>query len=735
MADIALSNVWSVRQFVTTILFVFTLLFWGENIFAQERCETVQYMQQLRNQGKLPQSDAQFEQWLKQKRDLQKRMLQQQGETHRQQDEPYQIPVVVHVIHNGEPVGTGTNISDAQIFSQLDVINNDFKRLNADASNTPAEFLPVAGSMDIEFVLAKSDPNGLCTNGIVRVQGSKSSWSRVPDDATLKSQSYWPSENYLNIWVTDLSGLSLGYAQFPVSNLEGLEEYQSGLAQTDGVVIDYEAFGSNDYGPFVLEPDYNKGRTTTHELGHFFGLRHIWGDETCGTDYVDDTPQQRSSTTSCPSHPQTSVCGQSIVKMFQNFMDYTDDVCMNLLTVGQIERMEFILNDPAVPRRMSLLTSPGLETPAICERIDVAVNRIDSPTPISCSTTAPLSITILNRSDVELNSITLSYQVNQSGQANVVLPVTPALPSGATRLINLASAVNLTTGLNNVFIEITEANGEADEDPSNSFINATVLVDQSEDYLPLRQRFDVLNWPTVSPSGGIEWELTPTNFGNSASVQAFNQGIVGEEVWLATPVLDFKNVSKASMFFDISYGWNQTEYDRFKIVASKDCGKTYPIILLNEDASQLQREVSFTSWQPANTGDWWLRRFENLNEFSGEEQIRFAFVFTNATGNNLYLDNIEFFLDDDPTPPEVEEPYAIYWKNNLEATVTFNLAERQTIGIYVVDVMGREFINTTATDILNQTFPIELGNAADGIYIMRIQVGDRFYASKFYLSR
>jgi hypothetical protein len=735
LADIALSNVWSVRQLVATILFLSTSLFLRENVYAQERCETVQYMQQLRNQGKLPQTDDQFEQWLSRKRDLQKRMLQQQGETQRQQDEPYQIPVVVHVIHNGEPVGTGTNISDAQIFSQLAVVNQDFKRLNADAANTPAEFQAVAGSMDIEFVLAKSDPNGLCTNGIVRVQGSKSSWLRVPDDASLKSQSYWPSEDYLNIWVTDLSGLSLGYAQFPVSNLEGLEEYQSGLAQTDGVVIDYEVFGSDDYGPFDLDPDYNKGRTTTHELGHFFGLRHIWGDETCGTDYVDDTPQQRSSTTNCPSHPQTSICGNSIVKMFQNYMDYTDDVCMNLLTAGQIERMEFILNDPAVPRRMSLLTSPGLETPAICERIDVAINTIDSPTPISCSTTAPLSITILNRSDVELNSITLSYQVNQSGQANVVLPIAPALPSGATRLINLASAVNLTTGLNNVFIEITEANGEADEDPSNSFINATVLVDQSTDYLPLRQRFDVLNWPTVSPHGGAEWELTATNFGNSATVQAFNQGIVGEEVWLATPVLDFKNVSKASMFFDISYGWNQAEYDRFKIVASKDCGKTYPIILLNEDASQLQREVSFTSWQPANTGDWWLRRFENLNEFSGEEQIRFAFVFTNATGNNLYLDNIEFFLDDDPTPPEVEEPYAIYWKNNLEATVTFNLTERQTIGIYVVDVMGREFINTKATDILNQTFPIELGNAAAGIYIMRVQVGDRFYASKFYLSR
>ncbi|MDL5044450.1 M43 family zinc metalloprotease [Oscillatoria amoena NRMC-F 0135] len=728
------------RQLLTTILVLLISLSVREHAFGQERCETVEYMQQLRNLGKLPQTDDQFEQWLSRKRDLQRRLLLQQGETQRQQGGPYQIPVVVHVIHNGEPVGTGTNISDAQVYSQLAVINDDFKRLNADAANTPAEFLPVAGSMDIEFVLAKSDPNGLCTNGIVRVQGSKSSWSRVPDDATLKSQSYWPSEHYLNIWVADLSGLSLGYAQFPVSNLEGLEEYQNGLAQTDGVVIDYEAFGSDDYGSFDLEPDYNKGRTTTHELGHFFGLRHIWGDETCGTDYVDDTPQQHSSTTSCPAHPQSSICTSPITKMFQNFMDYTDDACMNILTQGQVERMEFILNDPTVPRRMSLLASPGLVTPAVCERIDVAISRINSPTPISCATTAPLSITILNRSDVELNSITLSYAVNQLMQSGQVLALVPALASGASRTLTLAPDVNLTTGTNTIYLEITEANGEPDEDPSNSFVNATVLVDPSTDYLPLRQRFDLLNWPAVSPLGGVEWELVSTNFGNSATVQAFNQGIVGEEVWLATPVLDFSNISKASMFFDYSYAFNGFDTDRLNVLISTDCGASYQPLApaFNKAGAQLAIENSNQSWLPSSRNDWFVKQndpFVNLSGFSGEEQIRLAFVFTNATGNNLYLDNIEFFLDDEPFPPEVEEPYAIYWKNNLEATITFNLAERQAIGIYVVDVMGREFINTTATGILNQTFPVDLGNVASGIYLMRVQVGNRFYASKFYLSR
>ncbi|MBX2966163.1 MAG: T9SS type A sorting domain-containing protein [Cyclobacteriaceae bacterium] len=691
-------------------------------------------MQQLRNEGKLPQSDLQFEEWLSRKQELQKRMRQQQGETHRQQGDTYQIPVVVHVIHNGEPIGTGTNISDAQIYSQLEVINNDFKRLNADASNTPALFQPVAGSIDIEFVLAKSDPNGLCTTGIVRVQGSKSSWSTLLDNITLKSHSYWPSQHYLNIWVTNLSGNTLGAAQFPVSTLEGLEAYQNGLAQTDGVVIDYEAFGSNDYGPFNLEPQYNKGRTATHEIGHFFGLRHIWGDATCGTDYVADTPRQTGNTSGCPSHPQTTVCGEPIIKMFQNYMDYTNDVCMNLFTAGQVERMEFILNEPTIPRRNSLLTSPGLTAPVNCDRIDVAINRIDSPSPISCATSAPLVVSIANLSDAPLNTVTFRYSVNGSATTTLVVPITPALETGLSRTLTLAPTVNLNAGLNTILVEVEEANGEPDDNPANSFMNATVLVDQSTDYIPLRQRFDVLNWSTVSTPNGTNWQLIPTNFGNSATVQAFTQGVVGEEVWLATPILDFSFTTKASMFYDIAYAFNQTDNDQFKILASTDCGATWPVTLISEYANQFYSELSATNWKPSTTGNWLIDRFVNLTDVIGEQQVRFAFVFTNARGNNVYLDNIEFFLDDSPTRVKADEPYSIYWNNN-EATITFNLPERQPVGIYIVDAIGREFVNTTATDILNQTFTIDLGAAATGIYIMRIRAGNRFYASKFYLSR
>jgi hypothetical protein len=334
----------------TIVIITIHLFLSGLSLQAQERCGTVPYMDMLRKEGKWLQTDDQFESWLAQRM----KQREQLEEVQRTQSDPYLIPVVVHVIHNGEPVGTGSNIPDAQIFSQIAVLNKDFQRLNNDANLTPPEFAAVAGSLNIEFVLARRDPNGLPTTGINRVTGTKTSWT-ISDNATFKALSYWNANDYLNIWVIPFSGSTLGFAQYPVSSLEGLAPVQGGTAATDGIVVDFRVFGSVDDGSFVIDKDYNKGRTATHEIGHFLGLRHIWGDANCGEDFVSDTPRQQTSTSNCPSHPATTFCGASIVKMFQNYMDYTFDGCMNLFTAGQVARMETILTDPTVPRRNSLL--------------------------------------------------------------------------------------------------------------------------------------------------------------------------------------------------------------------------------------------------------------------------------------------------------------------------------------------------------------------------------------------
>ncbi|MDH4058904.1 MAG: zinc metalloprotease, partial [Cyclobacteriaceae bacterium] len=537
------------------------------SVYSQERCSTVPYMEKLKREGKVKQTNEQFEQWLEKK--MQSR--QQQAQSQRTAGGPYEIPVVVHVIHNGEAVGTGTNISDAQILSQIEVLNKDFNRLNTDASNTPAEFLPITGSMDIEFVMARSDPNGDYTTGINRVQGTQTSWT-MNDEAVFKALSYWASEDYMNIWVIKFSGNFIGYAQFPVSNLNGLEDYQNGIATTDGIVIDHSAFGTIDAGPFILDPDYNKGRTTTHEVGHFFGLRHIWGDvDSCsGSDYVADTPNQTTSTTGCPAHPQLSC---STTKMFQNFLDYTDDRCMNLFTQGQASRMMIILDDDEVPRRKSLLSSSGLQNPG-CTTKDVELVKIESPGAVACDANTNFAISIRNRGCFPVNSITVDYSINLGATQAVTISLSTPLNINNVTTIDV-TPITFQEGINIYSLNITQVNGSPDENLSNGSVSGQLLIDNSIDRIPLRETFNNLVWPTISPQGGINWELEPTNFGTSASVQAFEAGTSGTESWLVTPVLDFSSTTTASMFFDLSYAYNGIDFDRLRILGSTDCGATY----------------------------------------------------------------------------------------------------------------------------------------------------------------
>ncbi len=239
------------------------------------------------------------------------------------------IPTVVHVLYRTN----AENISDAQILSQIDVLNEDFRRTNADADNTWSQ----AADTEIEFCLATVDPNGNPTNGITRKYANKRSW-RTNDDMKRSSKGgtdAWDTGAYLNIWVCNLSNSILGYAQFP-----------GGAAATDGVVCLYSAFGRVG----TLSANFNLGRTTTHEVGHWLNLRHIWGDGPCSADdFVSDTPESDGANYGCAEGHVS--CGS--VDMVQNYMDYSNDACMNLFTQGQKSRMLAVLNGV----RSSLLSS------------------------------------------------------------------------------------------------------------------------------------------------------------------------------------------------------------------------------------------------------------------------------------------------------------------------------------------------------------------------------------------
>jgi|AntRauTorckE5430_2_1112549.scaffolds.fasta_scaffold00452_2 hypothetical protein len=265
----------------------------------------------------------------------------------------FSIPVVVHVVYRN---GT-QNISDAQVQSQIAVMNEDFRRLNSDADGVWSQ----AADAEIEFCLATVDPNGNATSGITRTTTTESSFSngtkRVHRNST-GGKDAWPAADYMNMWVCDLAGGGLGYAQFP----------NTGVAATDGIVIDYAYFGrgGSAQAPFDL------GRTATHEVGHYLNLRHIWGDGNCNADdFVTDTPTSDASNGGCQIGSVS--CGS--VDMVQNYMDYSDDGCMNLFTAGQKTRMTAALSGA----RASLANSNGCGTPGgggACTDTEVTLNIV-----------------------------------------------------------------------------------------------------------------------------------------------------------------------------------------------------------------------------------------------------------------------------------------------------------------------------------------------------------------------
>jgi Pregnancy-associated plasma protein-A len=241
------------------------------------------------------------------------------------------IPVVVHVVHRT----AAENITDAQVKSQIAALNRDYRAKNVDGKKVPAAWKSLVIDSKIQFALATKDPKGRKTSGITRTATKVSSFAA--DDSVKSSKTGgadpWPSNGYLNMWVCSLGGGLLGYAQFP-----------GGPSKTDGVVILSSAFGTGG----SAQAPFNKGRTATHEVGHFLGLRHIWADtsDCSGTDFVADTPPAKRPNFGKPKFPHITCNNGPNGDMFMNYMDYVDDAAMFMFTTGQVARMNATLAGP-----------------------------------------------------------------------------------------------------------------------------------------------------------------------------------------------------------------------------------------------------------------------------------------------------------------------------------------------------------------------------------------------------
>jgi hypothetical protein len=605
------------------------------------------------NKPGFQQRQARFENWLQKKIATRKSLQYNRSRT----QAVYQIPIVVHVIHNGEPVGVGRNIPDAQILSQIQVINDDFNRNNADASQTPPEFAAVAGSIDIEFVLAKQDPDGLPTNGIVRVQGSKSGYTGN-ETGLFKAQSYWPAENYLNIWVVNFSDSFLGLAQFPETDLQGVDPPFD--RETDGVVVDYQAFGT---GGFNLLSQFDKGRTATHEIGHFLGILHIFGNEGgCSTtDYVNDTPVQNERTRGCPSHPSMS-CGHN--KMFQNFMDYTDDRCLNLFTEGQTARMINVLENS--PRRVSLLTSPALEEP-VTFSVDLEVSEIIAPFDRSCGDGIVPRVELRNRGTTKITAARVQFMLNNVAVETKDFALD--LDQFEKNVVEFASIDLTEPSTNLIAFELIQINGTTDEDVANNMISRSAQI-VARIIPPSTQPFNSIpsDWQIINADNGTTWTNVAAGTGNRAMfIDFYNYQADSAVDLLASPYYQLSSTAGSLLKFDKAYAtFPNVYYETLRVLVGTGCStdpSLFTEIYRKSGTALATTSEKVNPFTP--TASEWSSEILSLSAYAGQT-IQLRFEATNGNGNNLFLDNVQVATGsfDDVNIISLLSPGPVICKNN-----------------------------------------------------------------------
>lgn len=572
-----------------------------------------------------------FEDWMNQK-------IQERGakpELFRTQNERRVIPVVVHIIHNGTPLGSGANIPDSQIFEQIRILNEDFRRLNADAVNTPLEFQPVAGDANIEFVLAKQDPNGLPTTGIVRLQGSKTVYS--PDDGVLIGQlSQWNPQEYLNIWVLPLVQPYIGYASFPVSDLPGLN-FSPVPAIMDGVTIDYRFFGKGGNASSA-----SLGRTATHEVGHFFGLRHIWGDGGCGVDdFVSDTPLQDASNTSCTANLTRFSCGVS--NMVQNYMDYTPDPCMNLFTKGQIERFDVVLANS--PRRVTLVNNRATQAPILTD-LDLAISRIIEPGEALCAQTIIPKVEVQNAGSTAISSARIEFRVNN--QLIESKRFTLNLSTGQSSILSFKE-FTAPLGSNSYTFQIIQVNDRSDDVINNNSQSSTPVF-QNAVNLPYQFNFNSFpdGWIIVNPDKSFTWEKTSLTIDGQNQpaffIRHYEYEGPGQLDYIISPQIDLSQYPNAQLVFEVAHGpYNQNGFqDELMIAVGQGCSDEFDLVnppYVKSGARLETSSATLDEFIPTSSAQF-RTELVNLNQFADLGAIRLAFITKNAFGNNIYIKNI-----------------------------------------------------------------------------------------------
>ena len=651
------------------------------------------------------------------------------------------ISVVIHVVGSAAMQAAAT---DAALESQITVLTEDFKGLNADSSRIPAAFKPLFGKMGLHFQLAQTAPDGTPTNGIVRRTNAVTYTAGTSDN--IKSNATggldaWDPTKYFNMWVGTFTDGLLGISVFPG------DPRPIGM---HGFVADYRSFGR--IGSH-LYPEFNKGRTATHEIGHFWNLRHIWGDDgsACsGTDFpatsfppgTDDTPNQGGPTFGDPDPAGvgtvvTDACSNAAPGiMYQNYMDYSDDPALVMFTNGQATRMEGALL--LAPDRAPILTSNTYNPPVLVPN-NASISAIIAPAVGSFVCDAPFTpqATIRNLGTSTLTSVTVTVTLNGNVvETRVINGLNLATGASTNVTLNTQNAI---TGNNTVAIATSLPNGVADQLPGDDSRSVT-FSRVSGVSLPATATFEGTAFPptpflVVNPNSNTTWERrTPVNNGSTAGmyINNFDFSLRNQIDDFRSPVLSTAGANIISIGFDIAHKNYPTAgfHDTLSIEVSTDCGNTFTSVWKRYGPTLATAGSSTAGYTTPAPGDWVRHTIDVGAPFTSSGNMIVAIRNINGFGNNIFIDNVNIDkkVNRDvrvqsivrPVNNQCSEtiaPRIVVHNNGLEAVTQFRVGYRVDNGPVVQTAAIVQTIAAGATATVDMpAFTTTVGNHSFAAY-------------------
>ncbi len=623
----------------------------------------------------------------------------------------YVIPVVFHVIHNCGP----ENISEAQIYDEIHNLNRNYQKLRGDSANIYSTFQALNADVEIEFRLAKKDPNGNCTNGIDRIQ---SMLTYNADDASKLNP--WPRNKYLNIWTIYNFGAShsgaAAYAYRPVVGLSSL---------IDGIITLSNYVGS------IGTSNSNQQYTLTHEIGHHLGLPHTWGSTNqpgvaCGDDGISDTPLTKGFL-SCPTASNASVCNPPIVENYQNYMDYS--YCYYMFTNGQKAAMHATLNSSVCGRNnlsaAANLLATGTDGAAYVCIPTASFGTCDPSTQRFVCEGGNLTF---KDQSFNIDTIGVTYSWFSNG-AN------PSTVTGASAVLNFPTA-----GVYDVALTVTNSAGTDTYTISNYVVVSAISAALAT---PLVEGFE----STVIP-GTADWYVDNSSAGSSEfqtstvapyagsyslRLQNHSGNTTDTRDAIVTPAFDLSNTTLAKAYFRVAYANRATgSGDVMKVFVSSDCGLTW-VQRYIKTAANLQTVTNIVTASFTPTSTQWRLDSVNLGAFSNDPNVRLKFEFAFDTGNNLYIDNInisgvvgfdEIYIDADEMTLSPNPAHGL-------TTLGFKLINTKDVTITISDVLGKELQKITEGNLYPGSYQYEIKTPeANGVYFVRIVSGNQFITKK-----